>query len=63
MALVNAIRQVQEIGLSSVTFLSDTQILFNSIEGSGEGTSEFNTLVSSIRSILGLNCNFKVKFV
>jgi hypothetical protein len=27
MGLVNAIRQVQEIGLSSVTFLSDTQTL------------------------------------
>jgi hypothetical protein len=52
-------------GWSHVVFEieSDSQLLVCSIHASSLGASEFNSIISSIRSILSHYPNFEVKFV
>lgn len=60
-AFQTVMRLVQTMGVSSVTFLCDSQV--DAIPASTEGLSEFNVHVNSTRSILALNCTFEVNFI
>jgi len=51
------------MGLSSVMFLSDLQVLIDAVHARAGGVSEFNVIVNSIRCILVSNFNFEVKFI
>lgn len=60
---MKSMKWVQQMGISSMTFLGDSQVLVAAIYGRNEGQSEFNFIVNSIRCLLNLHCNFEVKFI
>jgi ribonuclease HI len=63
LALLTALRELQEQGMSHVIIESDSQSLVNAIPHVHAGNSEFSTLVCKIKDIMLLNPNFMVRFV
>lgn len=49
-AMLKSMKWVQQMGISSMTFLSVSQVLVAAIYGRNEGQSEFNFIVNIMRS-------------
>jgi len=63
MALQEAIQVAIAKGWDKVVFETDSRTLVDRISDWSSGISEFNAIVSSIKSMLALFFNFEVKFV
>jgi hypothetical protein len=50
-------------GYSHVIFESDSQVVIDVISSRQRGVSDFNNIISVIKSLLHLHNNFEVKFV
>jgi len=62
-ALQEAIQVAIAKGWDKVVFETDSRTLVDQISDRSSGISEFNVIVSSIKSMLALFSNFEVKFV
>jgi ribonuclease HI len=62
-ALLEALKVMDQRGYSHVIFESDSKSVVDAIHHFRGGNSEFSLLVSSINNFLACNQNFLVKFV
>jgi ribonuclease HI len=63
MALVEAMEEAIQRGLSYVIFESDSKLVVDAISSRHSGVSEFSLLISHIKSLLSLNNYFEVKYI
>jgi ribonuclease HI len=63
LALVEAMEEMIQRGLSFVTFESDSKLVVDDISSRQTGVSEFSLLISHIQSLLRPNNYFEVKYV
>jgi ribonuclease HI len=63
MALVEAMEEMIQRGLSFVTFESDSKLVVDAISSRQTGVSVFSLLISHIQSLLRMNNYFEVKYV
>jgi ribonuclease HI len=63
MALLTALRELEEQGFSQVIIETDSQSLVTVIPHIHVGNSEFSAIVCQIKNTMLLNPNFKVRFV
>jgi ribonuclease HI len=63
MALIEAMEQVIQRGLSFVIFESDSKLVVDAISSRQAGVSEFSILISHIQNLLRINNYFEVKYV
>jgi hypothetical protein len=61
--LKKAIVEMSQRGYSHVIFESDSQVVIDVISSRQRGVSDFNNIISVIKSLLHLHNNFEVKFV
>jgi ribonuclease HI len=62
-AILEAIKLATHKGYDQVVFDSDSQTLVNAIYAQRVGIFEFSSVITSIRSLLNVFLNFKVKFI
>ncbi|GAU34839.1 hypothetical protein TSUD_259190 [Trifolium subterraneum] len=63
LAVLAAMKELHERGYSNVIFETDSQIVANSISSNRSGVSEFSSVVSTIRRMLSIRNDFKVKSI
>jgi ribonuclease HI len=63
MALLAALRELEERGISQVIIETDSQSLVNAIQHIQVGSFEFSVIVCQLKNILLLNQNFRVRFL
>ena len=62
-ALLKAMEWIHELGMQSVTFVTNSQILCNVVGVGEDGMFEFRALVANIKHTLTFHCNIEIKFV
>jgi ribonuclease HI len=63
MALLEAMRTMEQNGITHVIFESDSKNVVEAIHSLRMGISEFSSIICNIRNVLALNPNFVVKFI
>ncbi|KAK2379858.1 Ribonuclease H superfamily protein [Trifolium repens] len=63
MALLHAMRELEQRGLSQVIFETDSKSVVDAIQHFRGGNSEFSSIISQINNVLLFNPNFMVKFI
>jgi ribonuclease HI len=63
MAVIEAMEEMMERGISFVTFESDSKLVVDAISSKQVGLSEFSTLIAHIQNLLRMNNYFEVKYV
>ncbi|PNX60784.1 cytochrome p450 [Trifolium pratense] len=63
LALYEAMKQVEQRGLSNVIFETDAKCVADAIHGVYTGVSEFNIIINKIRCMLSLRFDFEVKSI
>jgi ribonuclease HI len=63
MALLHAMRELEQRGLSQVIFETDSKSVVDAIQHFHGGNSEFSSINSQINNVLLFNPNFMVKFI
>ncbi|KAK2423957.1 zinc finger CCCH domain protein [Trifolium repens] len=63
MALLHALREMEQLGLSQVIFETDSKSVVDAIQHYRGGNSEFSSIIGHINNVLLLNPNFMVKFI
>jgi ribonuclease HI len=63
MALLHALREIEQRGLSQVIFETDSKSVVDAIQHFRGGYSEFSSIIGHINNVLLLNPNFMVKFI
>jgi ribonuclease HI len=63
MALLHALKEMEQIGLSQVIFETDSKSVVDAIQHYRGGNSEFSSIIGHIHNVLLLNPNFMVKFI
>jgi ribonuclease HI len=61
-ALLHALREMKQRGLSQVIFETDSKKVVDAIQHFRGGNSEFSSIIGHINNVLLLNPNFMVKF-
>jgi ribonuclease HI len=62
-ALFEALRQVENIGITHVIFETDSKSVEDAIHNSSSGLSEYSSIICNIKNVLNRNPNFVVKFI
>jgi ribonuclease HI len=62
-ALTEALKVVEQKGISQVIFETDSKSVVDAIHRPHCGSSEFSFIITSINNILSCNPNFKVEFI
>jgi ribonuclease HI len=62
-ALLEAMRTMEQNGISHVIFETDSKNVVDAIHNLRMGISEFSSIICNIRNVLSLNPNFVVKFI
>ncbi|KAK2448506.1 hypothetical protein QL285_007764 [Trifolium repens] len=63
MALLHALREIEQRGLSQVIFETDSKSVVDAIQHFRGDYSEFSSIIGHINNVLLLNPNFMVKFI
>jgi ribonuclease HI len=63
LVLLEAMQVASTTNLAYITFESDAQLVVEALHADQEGVSIFSIIISSIKNLLHLSSNFKVKFV
>jgi ribonuclease HI len=63
MALLEAMKTMEQHGFSHVIYETDSKNVVDAIHNLRMGISEFSSIICNIRNVLALNPNFVVKFV
>jgi ribonuclease HI len=63
MTLLDAMKEVEHIGLRNVIFETDSKSVVDAIHRRVNGISEFSSLIVTIKNVLSLFSNFQVKFI
>jgi ribonuclease HI len=63
MALLEAMKTMEQNGFSHVIYETDSKNVVDAIHNLRMGISEFSSIICNIRNVLALNPNFVVKFV
>jgi ribonuclease HI len=63
MALLEAMKTMEQHGVSQVIFETDSKNVVDAIHNLRMGVSEFSSIICNIRHVLALNPNFVVKFI
>jgi ribonuclease HI len=63
MALLDAMKKVERIGLRNVIFETNSKSVVDVIHRRVNGISEFSSLIVMIKNVLSLFSNFLVKFI
>jgi ribonuclease HI len=62
LALLEAMRETIARGWSNIIFESDSKIVVDAVNSNHQGSSEWSSIISSIRLLLHFHSNFEVKF-
>jgi ribonuclease HI len=63
LALLHALKETEQSGLSQVIFETDSKSVVNAIQHFRGGNSEFSLILCNINNVLSRNPNFVVKFI
>jgi ribonuclease HI len=62
-ALLEAMKEMEQTGFTHVIFEADSKILADAIHKLHSGNSEFSSLICNIKNVVSLNPNYMIKFI